>query len=599
MNKKIVGKIKLVAIVVVVACIIWFLIISPRITFMNYEKSFEDAAKRYFELNSDLLPTGERIKKVSLSTLFNESYVKEDFKDPYTGGSCSIENSWVKVKRVNGKFTYYTYLDCGLLKSGIDHEGPTITLKGKSDITVEYESKFKDQGVSSVVDNVDGKIDVSKVTVRGDVDTSTEGTYELTYSVYDSMNNRTIVTRKVKVVRTFYSTVKKTLGDQNYFKGDPTNNYVYLSNMLFRIHGIDKNKNVILVADNNISYASFDKLDKWLDYFYDNLVDGAKKLLVKNKFCNMKVDDSNINSTKCNSFTKDRYVYVPSIIEINNGIDPNEPYNFIKPFSMSWTANYFDDNIAYTVRQYNVEDGAQKNVVKDNVVYNYGIRPMLILKGDTVVKSGYGDLYDPYRFGEVKKAKGGDLLNTRYVGEYFNYKESYWIITENKDGKIKAVANEALEYEEDFEFKPFEVECDENDVIYNPTKKTNFAYQINNKATEYFDSSLFEVHEFEVPIYEDRVKFREEVKTKKYKLKFAAPNMFEMFSFSDDEDDTFYFINSSKKKGLVSGVIRLGVPGNEPIPPGWKVGVRISGYVKDGFVISSGDGSFYDPYIIK
>ena len=63
--KKISKKVKLIVIIVLVVCFVWFLILSPMITFHKNEKVLETAARRYFELNPTLLPTGERIKKVS------------------------------------------------------------------------------------------------------------------------------------------------------------------------------------------------------------------------------------------------------------------------------------------------------------------------------------------------------------------------------------------------------------------------------------------------------------------------------------------------------------------------------------------------------
>ena len=75
--------------------------------------------------------------------------------------------------------------------------------------------------------------------------------------------------------------------------------------------------------------------------------------------------------------------------------------------------------------------------------------------------------------------------------------------------------------------------------------------------------------------------------------------MFEVFSYGDDPENSSYFINSSKQKGLVSGSVMLGIPGNEPIPKTWKLGIRIAGYVKDDFTITSGDGTSRLPYILK
>ena len=201
MKSETVKKIKLLITFVIIIGFVWFLVVSPMITFRSNEKKLENAAKRYFELNSRELPTGERVKTVGLNTLYHKSFIEGDLYIPYTHKTCSIENSWVKVKKENNEYKYYTYLECGILSSTIDHKGPEITLNGGNSVTVGKGEKYTDLGVRSVIDNVDGKISTKEVTVKGEVDTSKVGTYEVKYIAFDSLSNKTEVTREVKVVQ--------------------------------------------------------------------------------------------------------------------------------------------------------------------------------------------------------------------------------------------------------------------------------------------------------------------------------------------------------------------------------------------------------------
>ena len=59
-------RIKIIIVIAMAALFVWFLILSPMIQFHHNEKTFEEAARRYYELNSDQLPTGERVKTLSL-----------------------------------------------------------------------------------------------------------------------------------------------------------------------------------------------------------------------------------------------------------------------------------------------------------------------------------------------------------------------------------------------------------------------------------------------------------------------------------------------------------------------------------------------------
>src|SRR5699024_4695828 len=113
----------------------------------------------------------------------------------------SITESWVKVRREDGEYKYYTYLKCGVISSIVDHKGPEITLNGDDSITIDQGSKYKELGVKSVVDNSDGKMNVDDVTIDSSkVNTDVTGSYEVVYSVKDSLNNETRKVRKVNVV---------------------------------------------------------------------------------------------------------------------------------------------------------------------------------------------------------------------------------------------------------------------------------------------------------------------------------------------------------------------------------------------------------------
>ena len=135
-HKKLVKNLKIACVVIVVALFLWFLVIHPLITFKGYEKQVEEAAQRYYELNERQLPTGTRVKTFSVQELFNQAYLKEDFYVPLTKKPCSITESWVKVRREDGEYKYYTYLKCGVISSIVDHKGPEITINCDDSITI-------------------------------------------------------------------------------------------------------------------------------------------------------------------------------------------------------------------------------------------------------------------------------------------------------------------------------------------------------------------------------------------------------------------------------------------------------------------------------
>lgn len=599
MEKKIIRNIKILIVVALIAAFVWFIVVSPMITFHKNEESLENAAKRYFEINKEQLPTGERVKTITLKELYNDSYLKEDFYSPYSKKSCSITNSWVKVRRENNEFKYYVYLDCGILNSKIDHDGPDIKLNGDSKITLGVDEVYKEPGVKSVVDNNDGKLDVKDVTIKGKVDTSKIGTYEIEYIAFDKLSNKTVVTREVSVVKKIKNVVKKDLGNVTNYSGNPTNNYIMLSNMIFRIFGLDDNDNVIIVADQDIANVNHSKLDKWLDYYYKHLNSDAKKMLVKSKFCNMDITDNTLDTLQCNSYTKEKNVYIPSIVEVNKAQAGDT--NFMKTFTMSWVSNKKSDKEAYVTRKYFVGDAAGKSFLTYNIDDNYGVRPMMIMNGNTNILGGDGSFLNPYYFEDINIGATSSLVNERKTGEYIEDHGTLWrIIDTMDDGTTKVITVDTLGYGMDSPKIYTEAEI----IKYNPNNKNNIAYYINNNLNDYVDTSNFVNHEIEVPIYKDKIIYGKEIETKKYKVKLSAPNIYEMFSAQSATEKfansrSYWLLNTSNTKRKTGAITDIGVPVNEEMQLYDTYGFRLVAYLKKDKVIVSGEGTYYYPYIIK
>lgn len=597
------GVFKFLITIVVIGLFAWFLVLSPILTFHGYENKLEDAARRYFELNYNLLPTGERVKTLSLNELYKGAYLKEDFYVPYTQKTCSLENSWVKVRKENGSYRYYVYLNCGFFNSNVDHKGPEIKLKGEEEVQVSVEDEFSDPGVSSVVDDSDGVLDKKDVVVKGSVDTSKVGKYELKYSAYDDLGNKTTIKRVVNVVKTLSSTVKNDLdGSYNYI-GNPSNNYVRLSNMYFRIYGINDEDNVIIVSEEDVSNVNHTKISKWLDeYYMEHFTEEARKLLVKSKFCNMNINENDLDTLQCSSYTDKRYAYIPSVIDVNMAEEGGK--NFMKPKTISWVANGKSNKEAYVTRNIFFDSEYGKSFLSLDSNYNYGVRPKLVVKGDALITGGDGSQDNPYVFGETKKAKGGSLLNKRYSGEYVDIDGVLWRIIEvDSDGTTKVISDDTLGILND---RPTTYSNPEDDkLVYNTKDKNNYGYYINNKSSKYIDTSFFEAHEVSAPVYKNTIIYGEESKINKFRVKISPPNLYEMFSAQTTTRNgkvshSYWLINSSLSTNRYAGVITdIGVPLNEPIQKYGTFGVRAVGFLKKDTVISNGSGTYNNPYKIK
>lgn len=597
-RKKLIKYLKILGVVLVVVLFLWFLIIHPLLTFRGYENQIEEAAKRYYELNANQLPTGKRVKTLSVQELFDQSYLKEDFYVPFSKKPCSITESWVKVRQEDGEYKYYTYLKCGAISSIVDHDGPKITLNGDDEITIDKGDKYKELGVKSVVDNSDGKLDVNDVVIdSSDVNTNVTGTYEVTYTIKDSLNNQTKKVRKVKVVSRLENIVKQSTNNSGVYTGGNPHNYIYFSGMLFRIVDIDGD-NVRIVADEDVSNVNYSAIDEWLEYYYDHITSKSKKYVVKNKYCNMKATDNNIsNLDKCSSYTKEVNVSILSASDINQATDKNGD-NYLFPDGISWVRNEKNQKTAYATRNVFYGYGTQYMAFSQN--YNLGIRPVLTIKGDALVVSGDGTLSNPYSIDDFTYAKTNDKLNSRYSGEYILYSGMLWrIVDVSDDGTTKVIANTTI-YNDGDRVETF-YDTDNKAKVYNPEQKGNVGYFINNQVTQYVNTEYFVNKQIEVPIYKNNIKYGEESSTKKYKVKLSAPNMYEMFSAFDFGSETmksYWLLNSSRaqyKKAVISdiGVVMYG-----DLYDYGEYGIRPVGYFDKSCVVVRGNGTLDNPYII-
>ena len=591
MSTKFLKYIKISVMLAIIFAFAWFLLVYPTYKFKQYEGELKKAAERYYELNSTQLPTGNRVSTVTLQTLFAKSYMKEDFYIPYTKKPCSITDSWVKVTKKDADYNYIVYLECGAIKSTVDHKGPEITLKGKKEDTIEVSDEYKDPGVAKVYDKSDGNIDIENVQVDNRVNPKEPGEYTIKYSAVDKLGNKTVVTRKIKVINTLNTYVKKLLKNEKRFKGDPDNNYIRLSNMEFRIVGLTDEKNILVISENPISLINYSKIDDWLNnYYYKNLSDKTKKMIVKHKFCKSAKE---LTDTSCQSYTEEKNLYYPSIVDANLSSDGTN--SFIDSKEANWIA--FNKPTTSSLINEELYNNKYKTLNKKDIS---AIRPMFVINGKEKVISGNGTLGSPLILKDNVKANGNTSVTDLKTGDYIEIKGiSFRIINPKENGSTKVISSGIIDnYDESVQVRNLQA----TKIEYNPKNKKSIAYQINNKLTGYVDKSMFEAHEITVPIYKNII-YNEETKTKKYKVLYSAPDAFELFSAQPIEygsitKGSYWFKNTSTNRDTA---LNLDVNGNINTRTYYNQysSARIVAYLKKDLYVSGGDGTRYDPYSIK
>lgn len=608
MKKKGIDKNKIIKIVIVVVVIIvlvlllWFLYFYPNKVFRENERLLEEAGKRYYEINSTRLPNEEgRVISVTLNTLVKQKYL-DGLYEAYGNKLCDLNESNVKAVNKDGDYTYYTYLKCGNHESKVDHDGPVITLNGSKNMTVSRGDTFNDPGVKSVVDNVDGNMDKSSVSIKGEVDTSKVGVYEITYTISDSLANKTEVTRKVSVEESLASTVKSNT-ENGYYVGNVDNNYIYFNNMLFRIVRVNDDNSVLIVSNDalaNVDYTNDGRftdsaLDKWLnDYFYNLLEPSYQDLIKSSSWCDDVISSDNITTTECSRQTDKRKVGILSLQDYNLSYDGVSSY--LDKSNFSWYANLAEDNKAWAITS---TDSYPNTIYSSESTNLLNVVPALNLKASTTILEGDGTYTDPYVVVKRDTARRSSELNKRQVGEYVSYSGYLFRISNIlDDGTTEVIMDSVL--------KSNNQQVDigytngNKQKVYNPNQEGNIGYKIKNDMTRYINTDLFVSKNISVPIYNKNITYQGKKDTKEYKLLITIPSTFDIFSArSSTANDSGYWLRDSSKQDNTKAVVRsLGTLTYSNASDTLQAGVKVLAYFDKDVIIESGKGTYLDPYTL-
>lgn len=608
MKKKGIDKNKIIKIIVaalvviILVILLWFLYFYPNKVFRENEKLLEEAGIRYYEINDTRLPKEEdRVISVSLNTLVKQKYL-DGLYEAYGNKLCDLNESNVKAVNKDGKYVYYTYLKCGNRESSVDHEGPVITLNGSKNITVSRGDTFEDPGIKSVVDNVDGNMDKSLVSIKGEVDTSKVGVYEITYTISDSLANKTEVIRKVSVEESLASTVKSNT-DNGYYVGNVDNNYIYFNNMLFRIVRVNDDNSVLIVSNDalaNVDYTNDGRftdsaLDKWLnDYFYNLLEPSYQDLIKSSSWCDDEISSNNITTTECSRQTDKRRVGILSLQDYNLSYDGTSSY--LDKSNFSWYSNLAEDNKAWAITS---TDRYPNTINQSESTNLLNVVPALNLKASTTVLDGDGSYSNPYIIVKKSTARKSSELNKRQVGEYVRYSGYLFRISNIlDDGTTEVIMDSVLK--SDNRQVDISYTNGNKQKVYNPNQEGNIGYKVKNDMTRYINTDLFVSKNISVSIYNKNITYEGKKDTKKYKLLITIPSTFDIFSAkSSTSSDSGYWLRDSSKQENTKAVVRsLGTLTYSNASDNLEAGVKVLAYFDKNVIIESGKGTYLDPYTL-
>ena len=233
------------------------------------------------------------------------------------------------------------------------------------------------------------------------------------------------------------------------FKGENPDNYLYFSNILWRIISINKDGSLDITTENNINIlknVNYD-VNKYVNDIFLNSID--KKYLDKVSYCNDVI--SKVEKRECKKiYTKD-YVRLLSIEDIVNSADNDKSYLLS---DLDYWLNNKSNSKPFVVVNNKIASGDSKD--------GYGVRPVIRLKSSITIKSGDGTLDKPYIVSEDTTGLS--------VGSYIKLDNDLWVIYETGKDNVKLALADALTGAKAFG----------NSSEYNIDKDDNIAHYLNN-----------------------------------------------------------------------------------------------------------------------
>lgn len=267
--------------------------------------------------------------------------------------------------------------------------------------------------------------------------------YKLENGKNDSNNTNLLVDKVLKNESYLDQTkglVKNDDKTSYTYKGKVDDNYLIYSGNLYRILGIDNEKNIRAISENVITMM-YSGLEKGYDDSYVNkwLNDTEKSKFTKDLYgldlltnsfrCEDKVDD--MTKITCENLNMSNKVTILSLYDYYNAGGKSSFLNNGETYYLSTTDS---SNGTYFI----TETG---EVAKDQVSTKlHGVRPIITLSSKTELLSGNGSKDNPY---VVEKHDIKELIDV-YVGNYIELDGNKYRVIEKEADSVRVAGIEAI-----------------------------------------------------------------------------------------------------------------------------------------------------------
>ena len=372
------------------------------------------------------------------------------------------------------------------------------------------------------------------------------------------------------------------------YLGEVDDNYLEYSGIVYRIIGIDKDKNIKVISDKSVTmmYSGLEKgydksyVNKWLNYdkdvsgsgVYENNIKESVNYLSSTYYCEDIIDD--IKNITCD---KNSTNYKISLLSLYDYYKAGGKSSFLNNGETFYLGTLNKDNHNY----YITSDGEVS--INEISTRTYAVRPVITIISSSVLLSGKGTKDDPYKILEIKPS----TLEDTTINTYVSFSNQVFKVIDNSTDATKVALNGVIKENDIDVVKSF---GGKNNKYSN--SKNTVGYYLNNTYLKTLDSkNIIKSNWYIGALSLDNLDYSNEKNTK-VNLSVGMLSLGDMFV--GDINNVFTLSRGIESDQIINVINKEGNFYGDFITS--KYNVRPALYLNNELKITGGNGTFDAPY---
>ena len=372
------------------------------------------------------------------------------------------------------------------------------------------------------------------------------------------------------------------------YLGEVDDNYLEYSGILYRIIGIDKEKNIKVISDKSVTmmYSGLEKgydksyINKWLNYdkdvsgsgVYENNIKESVNYLSSTYYCEDIIDD--IKNITCDKNTTN---YKISLLSLYDYYKAGGKSSFLNNGETFYLGTLNKDNHNY----YITSDGEVS--INEISTRTYAVRPVITIISSSVLLSGKGTKDDPYKILEIKPS----TLEDTTINTYVSFSNQVFKVIDNSTDATKVALNGVIKENDIDVVKSF---GGKNNKYSN--SKNTVGYYLNNTYLKTLDSkNIIKSNWYIGALSLDNLDYSNEKNTK-INLSVGMLSLGDMFV--GDINNVLTLSRGIESDQIINVINKEGNFYGDFITS--KYNVRPALYLNNELKITGGNGTFDAPY---